>query len=55
MTTLTLSIDEQTANTAYRIAQQRQTTVDVVVQELLDQLGREEFDERHSAVEALEA
>ena len=54
MTTLTLSIDEQTANTAYRIAEQRQTTVDVVVQELLDQLGREECDERHHAVEELE-
>ena len=54
MTTLTLSIDEQSANIAYRIAQQRQTTVDVIVQELLAQLGREEFDERHHAVEELE-
>ena len=37
MTTLTLSIDEQSARTAQRIAQQRQTTVDAIVQELLDQ------------------
>ncbi len=54
MTTLTLSIDEHAANTAQRIARQRQTTVDAIVQELLDQLGREEFDERHRAVEELE-
>ena len=54
MTTLTLSIDEQSARTAQRIAQQRQTTVDVIVQELLDQLGREDFDVRHRSVEELE-
>ncbi len=54
MTTLTLSIDEQSARTAQRIAQQRQTTVDAIVQELLDQLGREDFDVRHRSVEELE-
>jgi DNA anti-recombination protein RmuC len=54
MTTLTLSIDEQSARTAQRIAQQRQTTVDAIVQELLDQLGREDSDVRHRSVEELE-
>lgn len=54
MTTLTLSIDEQSARTAQRIAQQRQTTVDAIVQELLDQLGREDRDVRHHSVEELE-
>ncbi len=54
MTTLTLIIDEQSARTAQRIAQQRQTTVDAIVQELLDQLGREDFDVRHRSVEELE-
>lgn len=54
MTTLTLSIDDKSARIAHRIAQQRQTTVDAVVQDLLDQLGSEEFAEQHRAVEELE-
>lgn len=53
MTTLTLSIDEQSARTAQRIAQQRQTTVDAIVQELLDQLGREDLDVQQRSVEEL--
>ncbi len=54
MTTLTIQINDRTAQTARQVALQRQTTVDAIVQELLDRLSCEEAVNRQNAVETLE-
>ena len=54
MTTLTVQINDQAARTARQVAVRRQTTVDAIVQELLDRLSDEESASRQNAVEALE-
>ncbi len=54
MTTLTVQINDRTAQTARQVAKQRQTTVDAIVQELLDRLNYEESASRQNAVETLE-
>lgn len=55
MTTLTIQINDQAAKAAQQMALRRQTTVDAIVQELLDQLSCEEFASRQSAVESLQS
>lgn len=54
MTTLTVQINDRTAQTARQVALQRQTTVDAIVQELLDRLSCEVSANRQKAVESLE-
>ena len=54
MTTLTIQISDRTAQTARQVALQQQTTVDAIVQQLLDRLTSDEFANRQNAVENLE-
>lgn len=54
MTTLTVQINDQSARIARQVAARRQTTVDSLVQELLDRLSEEELASRQNGVEALE-
>ena len=54
MATLKVQIDDRTAQNLQRVALSRQTNVDAIVQELLDQLCVEESLNRQKAVETLE-
>ena len=54
MTELTIMIDESAAEKACRIAQQRQVTVDCLVQELIEGLDVEEQEAGRQACEALD-
>ena len=54
MTELTITIDNSAAEKACRIAQQRQVTVDCLVQELIEGMNIEEQEAGRQAREALD-
>jgi hypothetical protein len=54
MTQLTVTIDDSAAEKVQRVAQQRQVTVDCLVQELIQNLDGEQREARRQASEALD-